>query len=580
MARSLRMKVTMFMALLLIAAMFVVGTFLVNGVRSFYVNSFFDQMSQVFTPEYIAELNEAGEESPARLKELLMATSSLGVDITSRNVYVLSTGGQVLDGSNDTESVCITANILRAMEGQIGQKRSLVSSVMDVAIPVGQPETDYIVYVLDNGQTQHRLSGEVMIIILEGLILGVCISVVLSIMLSDILITPLEKLRYGAERISAGDFSHKLEVSSRDEIGVLTGTFNNMADVLEKTLDEIESEKDKLSTLFLHMTDGVLAFSRGGVLIHSNPSARVMMGMDSHQEPDYSGLFEKDLPLGEALMLRRPEYRELEKKVGTRDLELFFAPFSEKGDQGGVLVVIHDVTEQRKTEELRREFVANVSHELRTPLTNVKSYAETLIDSPNLDEDTKERFLGVILSETDRMSRIVQDLLTLSRFDYGRSDMKKERFPFFDAVRSVYEAVGMDVKRRNQEISLEVEGKIPWVWGDRSRIEQVIMNVVSNAVKYTPDGGHIELIVRQDGEKVFLSVRDDGIGIPEKDIPRLFERFYRVDKARSRESGGTGLGLSIAHEIVQQHGGKIEVESKLGEGTVMTIILPIGRGEA
>ena len=147
MARSLRMKVIMFMALLLIAAMFVVGTFLVNGVRSFYVNSFFDQMGQVFTPEYITQLNEAGEESPARLKELLMATSSLGVDITSRNVYILSTGGQVLDGSNDADSVCITANILRAMEGQIGQKRSLVSSGMDVAIPVGQPETMYNIFV-------------------------------------------------------------------------------------------------------------------------------------------------------------------------------------------------------------------------------------------------------------------------------------------------------------------------------------------------------------------------------------------------------------------------------------------------
>ena len=252
MARSLRLKLIMFMVLLLIAAMFVVGSFLVNGVKSFYMDSFLNQMTDVFTLDYISQLNAEceGEDGPENLKERLMGTSSLGIDITTRNVYVLSTGGQLLAGSNEVETIKITQNILTAMGGEAGRKSNLVSAQMDLAIPVSSGDAAYIVYVLDNGETETKLAGEVMSIILVGLALGVCISVALSIMLSDILITPIERLRDGAERIASGDFSQKLDVNSKDEIGVLTVTFNDMANVLEKTLDEIENEKNKLSTLF------------------------------------------------------------------------------------------------------------------------------------------------------------------------------------------------------------------------------------------------------------------------------------------------------------------------------------------
>jgi len=578
MARSLRLKLVMFMALLLIAAMFVVGSFLINGVKSFYADSFFDQMGQVFTQDYITQLNEASLSGPERVKEMLMSTSNLGINLSSRNAYVLSASGQVLAGSDEVEAVEISRNILTAMdEGEVGQRHNVISSQMDVAIPVGDEEHSYIVYILDNGEAETRLSGEVMVIIVEGLALGVCISVVLSIMLSNILITPIERLRDGAERIAAGDFSQKLDVSSRDEIGVLTTTFNEMANVLESTLDQIENERNKLNTLFLHMTDGVLAFARDGSPIHSNPAAKVMLGL-GEEMPRFGELF--DVPFEDLLQLRRPDFEEMEMQKGSTYLELYFAPFSEEGEQGGVLVLIHDITQQRKAEELRKEFVANVSHELRTPLTNVKSYAETLLDSPDLPPEMSEQFLNVILSEADRMGRIVQDLLTLSRFDYGRAELKKELFPFFDAVKNVYQAVGMDAKRRSQQLSLDMDGKIPNVLGDRSRVEQVIMNLVSNAIKYTPDGGSIDLKVWAEDKNVFFSVTDNGIGIPEEDIPRLFERFYRVDKARSRESGGTGLGLSIALEIIQQHEGTIDVKSALGEGTCVTVRLPAGESLA
>ena len=227
---------------------------------------------------------------------------------------------------------------------------------------------------------------------------------------------------------------------------------------------------------------------------------------------------------------------------------------------------------------MRREFVANVSHELRTPLTNIRSYAETIMDSGDeMPPALRGNFLGVIVSEADRMTRIVQDLLTLSKFDYGKMEMNIARFPFAKAVSGVYEAVVLDAQNHGHQLTLHLPEHLPEVDGDRERIEQVIMNIVSNAIKYTPDGGKIDMTAGVSGQQVFVRIADNGIGIPEKDLPRLFERFYRVDKARSRASGGTGLGLSIAKEILNQHHGDITIDSVYGKGTTVTITLPIAQ---
>ena len=292
----------------------------------------------------------------------------------------------------------------------------------------------------------------------------------------------------------------------------------------------------------------------------------------------FQDLFAEDAAFDQILTLKRPQYLETQKTVGERELELFMAPYSADQAPGGVMVVIHDVTEQRRSEQARREFVANVSHELRTPLTNIKSYAETVIAAGDeLPPELHNNFMGVIVSEADRMTRIVQDLLTLSKIDYGKMEMNVSRFSFSKAVRSVYEAVALNAESHGHTLTFSCEENMPDVDGDRERIEQVIMNIVSNAIKYTPDGGRIAITAATSGRNVFVRISDNGIGIPEKDLPRLFERFYRVDKARSRESGGTGLGLSIAKEILNQHKGDIRIESVYGEGTDVTITLPAAR---
>lgn len=579
--RSLRMKLVMILVILILALMTVIGAFLINGVGNFYISEFYVQMEQTFSQDFISQLQRLAQQSqdaPREMKELLMAQSGLGIDISGRNVYILSPTGDVLTASDQETSVDITANILTAMNGEIGQDSSITSGYMDLAVPIKTDSGSYIVYIRDSKATVDKLTGQVLNIILQALALGLVICLVLSFLLAQILITPIRALTIGTRQVAAGDFSQRLEVTSRDEIGVLTRNFNYMSQVLRDTLSEVENERNKLSTLFLHMTDGVVAFSPAGLVIHSNPAASQMLSRSMDPTTSFQDLFAEAAAFDQILTLKRPQYLETQKTVGERELELFMAPYSADQAPGGVMVVIHDVTEQRRSEQARREFVANVSHELRTPLTNIKSYAETVIAAGDeLPPELHNNFMGVIVSEADRMTRIVQDLLTLSKIDYGKMEMNVSRFSFSKAVRSVYEAVALNAESHGHTLTFSCEENMPDVDGDRERIEQVIMNIVSNAIKYTPDGGKIAITAATSGRNVFVRISDNGIGIPEKDLPRLFERFYRVDKARSRESGGTGLGLSIAKEILNQHKGDIRIESVYGEGTDVTITLPAAR---
>ena len=375
-------------------------------------------------------------------------------------------------------------------------------------------------------------------------------------------------------RVAEGDFSRKIQVASRDEIGVLTDTFNDMADQLQDTLRQVENERNKLDTLFLHMTDGVVACSRDGKVIHSNPAADQMLLRHIGPESDYGQLFGDIAPLDQ--VLEAPDHLEGELQVRDRFLQLLLAPFDRGREGGGALVVIHDVTAQRKNEEMRREFVANVSHELRTTLTNIRSYAETLAESAeDIPPAMEKKFLGVILNESDRMTHIVQDLLTLSRLDSGRDDLKLGRFSFEAALQDLYNAVYMEAQRHAHTLKLELESELPAIVADRERVLQVMMNIVSNSIKYTPDGGHITISAGRTEDRVWMVVDDDGIGIPPEDRSRIFERFYRVDKARSRQSGGTGLGLSIAKEIVNRHQGLLELQDKDGPGLALRLELKI-----
>lgn len=478
MSRSLYTKLVLIILTIIILLMSVVGVFLLREVRNFYLNQFYDQMQRVFSDYELAEdLRQAADLDSAdaaasRIAEIVKAhLGRLGIDSGTRNYYILDgENGTVLTDSDPTaDTVEMTLNIQTAMTGESGYASDASADYMDVALPVEGDAGSFIIYIRDNKATVTSLNEQLFSIILRALGVGLAISVLLSLLLAKTMIAPIQDLTHAAERVAGGDFSDKLENSSKDEIGVLTRTFNNMADQLEDTLNDLT-----------------------------------------------------------------------------------------------------------KSEQMRREFVANVSHELRTPITSIRSYAETLEEDPDIRPEMRQRFLEVILNESDRMTKIVQDLLTLSRFDAGSIAFYFESFSFEKSVRDVYSAMRLEAQSHGHVFELEIETPLPDIRGDRARIEQVIINMVSNAVKYTKDGGTIRITAGRKDDEVWCAVRDNGIGIPKADVDKVFDRFYRVDKARSRESGGTGLGLSIASEIVTRHGGRIDLRSREGKGTTITVWLPVG----
>ena len=583
MLRSLHMKLVMIMVLLIMSLMMVVGTFLINSVAAFYLEDFYSQMADVFgDPLRMHDLTtpaEEEEDGAAMLSEVLRAYyGELGVDNRNRKLYILD-GSGVCRVSPDGGNVEYTENLTFALTtgletGEVGDEGNLALDYMDVAIPIHRGGEDYIIYIVDNKSTSNDLTNQMLVLIIEALIFGLVISILLSFLLSKTMVTPIQSLTEGAMRLAERDFSKKIKVPSQDEIGVLTDTFNDMAGQLQDTLRQVENERNKLDTLFLHMTDGVVAFSRGGLVTHSNPAANRLLRRAIGPETTYQELFGDVAPLEQ--VLSAPDHLESGLQVRDSFLQLLMAPFDRGRAGGGALAVLHDVTEQRKNEEVRREFVANVSHELRTPLTNIRSYAETLIENAGeMPPEMEKKFLGVILNESDRMTHIVQDLLTLSRFDSERDELKLSRFPFGEAVRDIYNAVYMEAQKHDHTLTLDLEPDLPEILADRERVLQVMMNIVSNSIKYTPDGGHIDIYAGRRRDRVWMVVDDDGIGIPEEDRSRIFDRFYRVDKARSRQSGGTGLGLSIAKEIMDRHRGHITLMNKEGPGLMIRLELNI-----
>ena len=580
MFRSLHMKLVLILVLMIISVMAVVGTFLINSVNTFYLDSFYEQMQNVFNQSSTMDSlkDAAAEQGAPGLQTVIEAReSALGID-DYRNYYILDAEGRYLEGSNPNITLTRTSNIVAAMAGELGARSSVSDSMMDIAVPIdkeGDGSVDYIVYITDDKSEISDLSWRFFQIVMQAMMFGLLAAILLSFLLSKTITTPIERITEGARSIAEGNFDQDLGVQSSDEIGELTRSFNYMARQLKSTVGEVQGERDKLNTLFLHMTDGVAAFTTDGRLIHMNPATENMLGVRMEDQLTFDEIFaDLDMVSSDETAMRSFLTSEITRR--DRVLSVTLAPYGALDGEGGVSAVIHDITEQRRLDDARREFVANVSHELRTPLTNIRSYTETLLDAAgDIPIDTEKQFLGVISSESERMARIVTDLLTLSKLDYGRMELRMTRFSLSDLLQKVANAMRLTVQDNGHEMIVDAPDTLPSIVGDRERIEQVVVNILSNAVKYTPSGGHIRLSAFVPAEnRVRITVEDDGVGIPAADVPRLFERFYRVDKARSRAAGGTGLGLAIAKEIVEQHEGKIALASEYGKGTTVTISLP------
>lgn len=407
--------------------------------------------------------------------------------------------------------------------------------------------------------------------------LALLISALLVVVLARTITNPVKEVTAQATAMASGDFDRSVDVYSQDEIGQLGSAFNHLAAHLREALTAKEEEKGKLESVLAHMSDGVIASDLQGKIIVKNQQAEQLL-----QRPIQIGD-----SLNEVLTLQKPIPLPLEEKR-QKMLELhsddpeehviikaIFTPIMRQEKPIGIVAVLENATEQERLDRQRKEFVANVSHELRTPLTTIKSYLEALDDGAIEEPELASRFLQVTRQEADRMSRLINDLLQLSKLDAQQTRMQKRPLPSAPLLQQAFDRFSMPAKQKEIAFTCDVDEDLPHVFIDGDQIDRVLDNLISNAVKYTPEKGSIQLSAyqRSDGFLV-VKVSDTGIGIPNKDLQRIFERFYRVDKARSREMGGTGLGLSIAKEIVELHGGEIWIESLYQKGTTVSFTLP------
>lgn len=580
--RTLHWRLMAILFLLVISLMIIIGTFLIYSVEDTYYKEFKSDIerrtlsledSQILSDKIISTSAQYPEEIFRAFKAYFQ------IDDTTRKGYLLDdTGDIILPKSIEEikiEPIEITKNIILAMAGETGNEIS--DQFFDFAKPViSENKVKYILYLKQDRNTINEIIASLKEIILYAVFITLIVAVFLSYLLSRAITVPLYKLKARAEKMAEGDFTPIRELKSGDEISELADKFNYMSKRLKNTLTEISKEKNKVETLLQNMNDGVIAFDFYGSLIHANSSAVNLLNLESDKQ-NFKQIFEMidvSLSFDDIISSNDKLLKEYNIVVGNKCLKLFFAKFdNEKGDSEGVIVVIQDITEQEKLEEMRKDFVANVSHELKTPITSIRGYSETLLEG-EVDKDTEQKFLDVINSEAERMSRIVSELLQLSKMDYKETTMNKIEFNISEIVKKLVDHISIETLKKNQEIIFDSYNNGLMAYADVESIEQVILNVLTNAMRYTNDGGKIQITLEDDRENIRIKVKDNGIGIPKKDLSRVFERFYRVDKARTRERGGTGLGLSIAKKMIESNNGEIYIDSEFGKWTEVTIVIP------
>ena len=376
----------------------------------------------------------------------------------------------------------------------------------------------------------------------------IIISTVILIFTSKIILNPITKLIKSAEKIADGsnveqetDYIDGKKIRSDED--ELSKAFNLVTTSLKQNLNEVTRQKKQIETILLHMTDGIIAFDIDGKIMHINPAATRLLGI-TENENTFDKIFKKlkvDINMEKIIYLENWTSTEVKVEIEDVYLNLFFAPFKDENDRpAGVMVLIQDITEHVKLDNMRKEFVADVSHELKTPLTSILGYAETLSET-DYDEEIRQKFLGVISSEAVRMTKLVNDLLTLSKFDNKKTEWERTEFDLGELVKQCQQNLQIEMEKKHQKVECFVTANVPNVYADRDGIERVALNILSNSIKYTGEGGTIKIYVGFVYNDAYIKVIDNGIGIPEEDLNKIFERFYRVDKARTRQMGGTGL---------------------------------------
>lgn len=401
----------------------------------------------------------------------------------------------------------------------------------------------------------------------------VLFTIVGGLIVTKIVLSPISKLIKSAEMVSRKK-KYLGDGKSKSDFDELTNAFGAMNNQMTENLNEVTRQKKQIEAILLHMTDGIIAFNNDGKIIHINHAAKTLLGVNENQK--FNEIFDKyDIDINLEMVMYLENWTSFERRINVngRAVNLFFASFKDENEiPAGVISVIQDITEHVKLDEMRKEFVADVSHELKTPITSIMGYSDTLLQS-SVPENMQKEFLGRISEEANRMAELVSDLLILSKYDTTKVG-DKEEFDLGEVTKQTFDRLKLEADKKKQDAECLITADIPIVYADKKGIERVILNIISNAIKYTPENGTIKVYVGFVYNDAYIKVIDNGIGIPEDEIPKVFERFYRVDKSRTREMGGTGLGLPIAKEILDQNEGKINIKSEFGKGTEVVIRIP------
>ncbi|MGX6971127.1 cell wall metabolism sensor histidine kinase WalK [Vagococcus bubulae] len=588
---SVHFKIALVFVLLLMISIEIIGAIFIRVLETSTIQTFEENVTnQVETlatnlSSEISKKNDSQQES--NLKRILDEFSKndiLEVRLVDDKGIVIATSDPNLQGDvgkkNDYELFnSFNQKKEERTDPQTGQR--VFINIEQIYSPTGDTVIGSL-YVKSNIESKYQQVSEITMIFFYASMIALIFTLIIALLVSRTITKPIGEMKQQADRIANGDYSGQVEVYGKDELGQLGETFNELSYRVKETQETMDAERRRLDSVLTHMSDGVIGTDRRGNIILINDTALNLLRIGTEDVINQSIL--ELLKLGDEYSFR--DLLEVQEDVlldfseDFSETTLIRAEFSmirrESGFISGLVCVLHDVTKKEKDEEERRQFVSNVSHELRTPLTSMKSYIEALLDGAWQDPEVAPQFLKVTQEETNRMIRMINDLLQLSRMDANKIELQKELVNLNELFNYVLDRFDMVIKDsdRNYVIKREFTQRAIWVDIDTDRMIQVLDNILNNAMKYSPDGGTITCRLLETHKNVVLSISDEGLGIPKQNLGRVFDRFFRVDKARSRAMGGSGLGLAISKESILAHGGNIWAESEENKGSTFFISLP------
>ncbi|MBF7128893.1 cell wall metabolism sensor histidine kinase WalK [Pediococcus pentosaceus] len=596
--KSINFKIALVFAMLLVVTLEVVGVIFVRQLETQNLNQF---KTQVQLQPYVE--NEISTQlERANTKSANSQISDIIGNINNQNITeirVIDAKGVIRGTSNSTNQNIVgqkttdrnvkdviynTRTYQQVSYNKTTNTRYFVSIVPLINTAGATNNLTGVVYIRANLESVYQNVNNITLIFVVAALIAITIGLILAVLISRAITRPIEEMRQRTIQIARGDYSGQVQIYGDDELGQLAEAVNELSVRVEESQESTESERRRLDSVLGYMTDGVLATDRRGRITIVNEMATDFLNLENDQIVGKSILDILDLRGTFTLrdLLENQEQVVLDLSDDDQDL-ILHASFAliqrESGFISGLVCVLHDVTEQQKIDQDRKRFVSNVSHELRTPLTSMKSYIEALVEGAWKDPEVAPNFLKVTQEETDRMMRMINDLLNLSRMDLGTARLEREYVNLNELFNHILDRFDMILKNsdkpdKNYSIKRDFTRRDIWVEVDTDKIQQVLDNIMNNAIKYSPDGGIITCRLLETHDHVIMSITDQGLGIPKDSISHIFDRFYRVDKARSRAQGGTGLGLAISKEVIQLHGGRIWVESREGEGSTFYISLP------